>query len=112
MIIEYTQAQPLNLPGAYYSIRMFVGSTSSSSREYFTDSAGTASPPALFFGVNNMVLDFCSQVRDGTIPTIHETNKDGNFDISNFLWFAGPGGVYQNTTGTYSRLSSYHISIS
>ena len=68
-----------------------------SSRVYFADSAGTTSPPALLFGVNDMVLDFCSQVIDGTIPTTRETTKDGNFDILNFLWFAGASGVYQNT---------------
>ena len=113
LIIEYTQAQPLNSAGAYYSLRIFVGS-SSTSRIYFADSAGTASPPALFFGVTNMVLDFCSKVIDGTTPTTREINKDGNFDILNFLWFSGPSGVYQNTTGTYSRLSSSsnHLSIS
>ena len=109
LIIEYTQAQPLNSAGAYYSLRIFIGS-SSTSRIYFADSAGTASPPALFFGVTNMVLDFCSKVMDGTTPTTRETNKDGNFDVLNFLWFAGPGGVYQNTSGTNnSRLSSYNF---
>ena len=111
LIIEYTQAQPLNSAGAYYSLRIFVGS-SSTSRVYFADLAGTASPPPLFFGVTNMVLDFCSKFMDSITPKTRETNKDGNFDIVNFLWFAGPSGVYQNTTGTYSRLSSYHISIS
>ena len=93
LIIEYTQAQPLALAGAYYSLQIFIG-TASSSRIYFADSAGTASPPALFFGVNNMVLDFCSQLVDGTTPT-----ASGNFDITNFLWFAGPSIVYSNTPG-------------
>ena len=46
-----------------------------------------------------MVLDFCSQVVDGITPTTRQATKDGNFDILNFLWFAGPGGVYQNTAG-------------
>ena len=94
----YTQAQPLDQAGAYYSMRMFVGSTSSS-RVYFWDSAGTASPPALFFGVNNMILDFCSQWAGGTTPT-----KPGNFDIMNFLWFAGPSIIYSNTTGNSNKL--------
>ena len=93
LIIEYTQAQPLNLPGAYYSVRIFVGSNNSS-RVYFADSAGTEPPPALFFGVNDMVLDFCSQLVAGTTPT-----ASGNFDITNFLWFSGPTIVYSNTTG-------------
>ena len=93
MIIEYTQAQPLALAGAYYSLKMFLG-TVDTSRIYFADTAGTASPPALFYGVNNMVLDFCSQLVGGTTPT-----TSGNFDITNFQWFAGPSIVYSNTPG-------------
>ena len=46
-----------------------------------------------------MVLDFCSQVVDGMIPTTRQTTKDGNFDILNFLWFAGSGMVFFNTAG-------------
>lgn len=97
MIIEYTQAQPLDLSGSYYTLKIFVGSASF--RYYFADSAGTTSTPALFFDVSNMALDFCSQVIDGTIPTTRQTTKDGYFDIMNFVWFAGPGVVYQNSTG-------------
>ena len=77
---------------------MFVGSNSSS-RVYFADSAGTVSPPALFFGVNDMILDFCSQLVDGTTPT-----TSGKFDFLNFLWFAGPGIVYSNTTGNSTKV--------
>ena len=106
LIIEYTQAQPLNFNGAYYSLKVFIGS-SNTSRIYFEDSAGTASPPGLFFGVSDMVLDFCSQVEDGVTPTIRQATKDGNFDILNFLWFAGPGVVYQNTAG--NLIISYNI---
>ena len=80
------------------------------SRIYFADSAGTASPPALFFGVNNMVLDFCSQVIDGATPTTRQTTKDGNFDILNFQWVAGPGAVYQNTDCNLTPLIQYLIS--
>ena len=54
-----------------------------------------------------MVLDFCSQVEDGVSPTIRQATKDGNFDILNFLWFAGPGVVYQNTAG--NLIISYNI---
>ena len=73
---------------------MFVGSTDSG-RVYFSDSAGTATPPALFLGVNNMVLDICSQLdSSGTTLT-----TSGNFDILNFLWFDGASTVYSNTTG-------------
>ena len=110
LIIEYTQAQPLSTNGAYYSLQIFVDTNPSSSRIYFWDSAGTASPPALFFGVNNMVLDFCSQVIDGIKPTTRETAKDGSFDILNFVWFAGPGGVYQNTVCNPKSLLQYFIS--
>ena len=56
-----------------------------------------------------MVLDFCSQVEDGVTPTIRQTTKDGNFDILNFLWFAGPGIVYQNTAGNRNHLIQYLI---
>ena len=105
LIIEYTQAAPLSFAGSYYSLRIFIGS-SYTSRIYFTDSAGTNPSPELFFGVNNMVLDICSRVIDGTTPTTRETTKDGNFDILNFLWFAGPNGVYQNTTGINNHVSS------
>ena len=87
---------------------MFDGS-GSPAREYFTDSAGTASPPVLFIGVNNMVLDFCSQIKDSITPTTRETAKDGNFDILNFLWFAGPGGVYDNSTGKSKSYMSYNM---
>ena len=79
-------------------------------RVYFADSAGTASPPALFFGVSNMVLDFCSQVVDGVTPTTRQTTKDGKFDILNFLWFAGPDAVYVNTAGNRHHLLHYLIS--
>ena len=56
-----------------------------------------------------MVLDFCSQVTDGTTPTTRETNKDGNFDILNFLWFAGPSGIYDNSTGKLAVVYITHI---
>ena len=80
---------------------MSVGSTNSN-RAYFTDSAGTTSPKPIFFGVNNMVLDFCSQLVSGTTPT-----TPGNFDIMNFLWFSGPNIVYSNTACKLIVSSSY-----
>ena len=100
LIIEYTQAQPLNQAGAHYSLRIYVGSTPSS-RVYFSDSAGTASPSALFFGVDNMILDFCSQWAGGTTTPA----KPGNFDIMNFLWFSGPSIVFSNTKCKYRVFS-------
>ena len=72
-------------------MRIFVG-TSASSRYYFIEPSSTT---VLFPGVNNMILDLCSQMVDGT--TTRETTKDGNYDILNFLMFTGGGGVYQNT---------------
>ena len=41
-----------------------------------------------------MVLDFCSQLVSGSTPT-----TPGNFDVVNFLWFAGPSIVYSNIAG-------------
>jgi len=96
LIIECTQAQPTDLAGAYYSLRIFVG-TSNTSRIYFED-PGLPSNTVLFWGVNDMILDLCSQVVNATVPSVRQTTKDGNYDILNFLMFSGPNGVYQNTT--------------
>ena len=101
MTIEYTQAQPLDLVGAHYSLRIFIGA-SNSTRVYFADSAGTTLAPvtALFFGVDDMILDFCSQLVGGTTPT-----DSGNFDIKSFMWFSGPAIVYTKTASNY--MTSY-----
>ncbi len=66
-------------------------------RTYFADT-GTPSDTVLFWGVDNIVLDLCSQLIDATVPSVRQTTKDGNYDILNFLMFSGPSGVYQNTS--------------
>ena len=56
-----------------------------------------------------MVLDFCSQVVDGVTPTTRQATKDGNFDILNFLWFAGSGGLFWNEARNHNLLASSFI---
>ena len=71
--------------------------TGSISRIVLTD-PGFPSNTVLFWGVSNMVLDLCSQMVSGTVPSVRQTTKDGNYDILNFLMFTGTIGVYQNQT--------------
>ena len=101
LIIECTQAQRTTLEGAYYSLRIFVG-TNEMTRTYFAD-PGTPLNGVLFWGVSSMVIDLCSQMVSGT--TTRETTKDGNYDILNFLVFSGAGGVYQNTASKLQILN-------
>ena len=54
-----------------------------------------------------MIIDLCSQMVSGT--TTRETNKDGNYDILNFLVFSGAGGVYQNTASKPKILIGYTL---
>lgn len=100
MIIECIQtlptAQPTAISGVYYSLRTFVG-TNNSSRIVLTD-PGLPSNTVLFWGVSDMVLDLCSQMVNGEVPSDRQTTKDGNYDISDLLMFTGTNGVYQNRT--------------